>query len=86
MSENIREYNFGVPGNIDRHIPGIPGTWPVGSIVFLDEDTNRVVKTIPEGAIAFVSLPPDEEVLPEQEEQPETSPAQPEEQPVQQPG
>jgi len=40
---NIREYNFAVPGNIDRHIPGIPGMWPAGSIVEVDEDTNQVV-------------------------------------------
>lgn len=43
MSENIREYNFAIPGNTERHIPGIPGTWPLGSIVLVDEDTKQVI-------------------------------------------
>ena len=41
---NIREYNFAIPGNVDRHIPGIPGIFPAGSIVLVDEDTNQVVQ------------------------------------------
>lgn len=45
---NIREYNFAIPGNVDRHIPGIPGIFPAGSIVQVDEDMNKVVSIWPE--------------------------------------
>ena len=40
---NIREYNFSIPGTIDRHIPGIPGIFPAGSLVQVDEDTMQVL-------------------------------------------
>jgi hypothetical protein len=43
---SIREYNFAVPGLVDRHIPGIPGVWPAGSRVQVDEDTMQVVKVM----------------------------------------
>jgi hypothetical protein len=38
MDENIRTYQFNVPG----FIPGIPGNWPAGSWATVDED-NKIV-------------------------------------------
>lgn len=58
---NIREYNFAVGGNIQRHIPGIPGEWPFGSRVSIDEDTNQVVAVWPEGAEPVIPMPVEEE-------------------------
>ncbi|HET8910675.1 MAG TPA: hypothetical protein VFN23_04380 [Ktedonobacteraceae bacterium] len=37
--ENIRTYTFTVPG----YIPGIPGDWPAGSWVKVDEETMTVL-------------------------------------------
>lgn len=59
---NIRVYNFTISGVTDRHIPGIPGVWPAGSIVSVDEDTNEVVSVWPEGAQPMVAQPPEQPV------------------------
>lgn len=69
MSEpNIREYNFAIPGNTLRHIPGIPGLWPAGSRVQVNEDTNQVVQVIYSGVIPIT-------VEAQKEPVPETPPA-----------
>ena len=84
---NIREYNFAIPGNIERHIPGIPGTWPFGSRVQVNENTNQVVSVYPEGAEPMIPMPVEAEEgqIAEQAEQPNEPPAlQPEQ--IQQPG
>lgn len=60
MSQNIREYNFAIPGNTERHIPGIPGTWPFGSRVQVNED-NQVVGVWPEGAEPVIPGPAEKE-------------------------
>lgn len=56
LEDNIREYNFAIPGNIDRHIPGIPGLWPFGSRIQIDEN-NQIVATWPEGTTPMVPVP-----------------------------
>lgn len=58
MSDNIREYNFAIPGNTERHIPGIPGTWPMGSRVTIDEDTKEVLSVWPKQDEATPDAPP----------------------------
>lgn len=72
--ENIREYNFAVPGMIDRHIPGIPGIWPFGSRVQVNEDTNQVVNVWPEGVEPIIPKPVQEKSA-QAEPAPETPPA-----------
>lgn len=37
--ENIRTYQFNVPG----FIPGVPGDWPAGSWVTINEDTKEIL-------------------------------------------
>ena len=39
MEENIRTYQFHVPG----FIPGVPGNWPAGSKVTINEETKEVL-------------------------------------------
>lgn len=74
---NIREYNFSISGVIDRHIPGIPGTWPFGSRVQVDED-NHIISVWPEGAEPVVPVPPQEEPTVTEMNTVETPPALPE--------
>ena len=54
--ENIRTYQFNVPG----FIPGVPGDWPAGSWVQVDEDTKQILDWGPRPVVP-----------PAQEEQPE---------------
>lgn len=60
MSEenpNIREYMFHVPG----YIPGIPGNWPAGSWVKVDEDAMQVLDWGPKPVVVEQAEPaPDE--------------------------
>jgi hypothetical protein len=55
----VREYNFAIPGLVDRHVPGVPGMWPAGSRVTIDEDTNQVVKVMfgAEEILQLISVP-----------------------------
>lgn len=70
---NIREYQFHVSG----FIHGIPGMWPAGSIVTVDEDAKEIVSVWPEHQEASKSpTGQEEESEPvEQEATPEVPPA-----------
>lgn len=81
MEDSIREYNFAVSGNIDRHIPGIPGLWPMGSRVQVNEDTNQVVSVWPEGATPLVPSPVEKATEQAAIQTPTIPPALPDEQP-----
>lgn len=44
----IREYMFSVPG----FIPGVPGVFPAGSRVTIDEETKEVLSVWPEPVVS----------------------------------
>lgn len=79
MSEhqNIREYQFHVAG----FIPGVPGTWPAGSRITIDEDTKEVLSVWPEPTESVKEEHTQEQSAPtvppaESEEKQEEQPAQ----------
>lgn len=44
----IRDYMFSVPG----FIPGVPGVFPAGSRVTIDEETKKVLSVWPEPVVS----------------------------------
>lgn len=54
MEENIRTYQFNVPG----FIPGVPGDWSAGSWVTINEDTKEILDWGPKPVEQSQDVPP----------------------------